>query len=463
MRTRAGELGDGVVVLAVEDVERTLVDLAVLAGNLGEPLGGFVELAVTHGENAHHVVVAVAFLFLHLVEGVLCSLVVTLVEVSHTEVVLGLVGAVLLDSLLVDGDLAVDVLGVGGGSQESGLVEHVDVVVHEVGQFFSGVVGVLHVGDEAGAAQLREDIGLQGRIDSGHVLDLTLADVRVAVHRQDAEDQLLVFDVGVVHQFLEAFPVLTDRTGGHVAGVEFLGDGVEGLVGALLTVGGELVVEGFGAIRGSVGHDLGALDFTALVGGEGLEGFLEVFHVVAAELGIADVGAVDQIHDLGFGGLGDHFLIAVGHVVVATLGVGQHIGGVGTVGDLDVGGIHEFRTFIIDLRAAYQFGFLHTRDIVEMDFLGDGGTGLGDGLEVVGDFLALIYERLADGFTADIEEHGGHLERGLREEVLRREGHGYGCVDVAGDDLKHFRIALDVDLVGSINHFLGVGAGCEPE
>ena len=46
-----GQFRASVIVLAGQDVEGALVDLAVLAGNLGEPVGGFGVLAFTHGED----------------------------------------------------------------------------------------------------------------------------------------------------------------------------------------------------------------------------------------------------------------------------------------------------------------------------------------------------------------------------------------------------------------------------
>ncbi len=149
--------------------------------------------------------------------------------------------------------------------------------------------------------------------------------------------------------------------------------------------------------------------------------------------------------------------------MVATLGADQHISGIGTVSDLDVGGILVLIALVEHFRTADQLGFLHAGDIVEVDFLGDRRTVLGDGLVVVGHFLALIDERFADGLAAHIKQNRRDFEGGLREEVLRREGHGNGGVDVAGDNFQDFRIALDVDLFGGIDHFLCLVAGCQGE
>ena len=149
--------------------------------------------------------------------------------------------------------------------------------------------------------------------------------------------------------------------------------------------------------------------------------------------------------------------------MVAAVRADEHVGGVGTVRDLDVGGILVLVTFIIHFGAADELGFLHARDIVEVYLLGDGGAVLGDGLEVVGHFFALVGERFADSLAADIEDDRRDFEGGLREEVLRREGHGDGSVDVAVDNLKHFRNALDGNLVGRVDHLLGLVAGSQSE
>ena len=197
---------------------------------------------------------------------------------------MGAVAAVFVDGLLVKADLLAIVPYEGSCTEESLFVKDVDILVNESEKLVAGVILVFYVSDESCAAELRKNGALKGSVDLRHVLDLVLANCRIAIHRKDAEDKVLVLEVGVGYERLEAFPVLTYALELRIGDILALHDLVPCLVGRLRTLVGELVVEGFSAVRRSISYDLGAGDVPSGVSCDSVESCLEVLDGLVLEL-----------------------------------------------------------------------------------------------------------------------------------------------------------------------------------
>ena len=357
---------DCLLVVTGEDVDDTLVGLGDVGAGLLEAVGCGGVVTFPHGQYAKGVL-EVAVLSPDGVEGLLCLCEVVGSEIGGAKVEPCSVAVELADGLVVELDLAVGVLDEGGSVQEGGLVENVDVVVNQLEEFLGGVVLVLDVGDEPCATQLRKDVALEFGVDGGHILDLALTHCRVAVHGEDAEDEVLVFDIGILDELLEAFPVLTDALHLGICDVLALHDLVPSLVGALRTLVGELGVEALSAFRGSVCYDLGPGEGLPLVGLDLVESLLEVLDGLALELGGTDIGGVDLVHDLAFSRLLDDGLVAVSLERHLATGLDEHVGGVQSVGDL-LGGELVGLVLVLGDTAEFEVALLHSLDIVEMEF-----------------------------------------------------------------------------------------------
>ena len=448
----------GVFVVAGEDLDDTQVLLGIRGIGAAEAVRGGGEVVTAEGDDTLGVE-RVGIVGADLSEGFLSTGEFAFGEVQGGEVELGTLGVELVHGTLVDLFLLAVVLHEGGGAEEGFLIQHVGIVVQELQEFLGGVVLVLDVGDETGAAEFREDLTLEGGEHLGHVADLVLADGRVAVHGEDAEDEFLVFDVGLLHELLEAFPVLTealDLGAGDV--LVLLAHFLEGLVrggGALV---GELVVLPLGAFRGGVGEDLGAGDGGALVGIDLVDGGEEVLHGLALELGVADVGAVHQVLDLAFGGAGDDILVGIGLRGHETVALDEHVGGVHTVGDLLDRKGHVLLTLAGDA-TEFETALLHAGDIVEVHALGDGLAGGRDNLVVVLDLLALIDERPHLGFATLIHEDGGDFQDSLRVKVIGRIGNRDEGIDATIGGDEHARVAGYLHVFSHLGHLFDRGAG----
>ena len=452
-----GEFLAGLVVVAGEDVEDTHVPLGLLGAGLGEVTGSLLVVTLLHGDHAEGVL-ELAVLGLNLTEGALRGGNLAGVQQGDTLVEAGAVAVELVDGLLVEVSLLVIVLNEGSGTEEGLFVEDVDVVVNELEELFAGVVLVLDIGDEAGAAEFRKDGALEGGVDLGHVLDLAFADGRVAVHGKDAEDQVLIFDVALGNELLEAFPVLADGLDVGVADFLALGDLAESLLTALGALVGKLGVEVLAAFRGSVGDDFGTGEGLALIGLDLIESGLKVLDGLALELLVVDVRAVHGVLDLAFGGLLDDLLVVVGLVRQVTLGVDHLVSGVAAVGDLagrELGGLG----LVAGDGPQLEDGVLHALDIVEMDMLADGLSCGGNGFIIVLHLLTLVDERLHGRFAAFVDEHRGHFEDSFRMEIIGGIRDGQVGVDVVGDHFEDLGIAGDFDIFGHLDHFLVGGAG----
>ncbi len=444
---------DSLVVVAGADVDDTLVGLGHVVASLLEVVGGGGEVTIAESEDTQSVV-KVSVLGLDGGESLGGVLEVAGVQVSGTEVEPGGVAVELADSLVVKLHLAVKILHEGSGLEESGLIENLAVVVDHLKKLVGSVVLELDVGDEAGAAELRENVVLKLGIDGRHVLDLALTDSRIAVHGEDTEDEILVADVGVLDKLLEAFPVLTDAPDFRISHFLTLDDLIPSLVSGLGTVVGKLAVEFLTTIRRSVGDDLGAHESLPLVSGDLVESVLEVLDGLTLELLALDIGGIDPIEDLALSGLLEDSLITISLERNKTSGLHELVGGVHTVSDL-LGGKGDGLLLVLGDTAELKMGLLHSLDEREMKLLGHCAASLGNDFVVVLYFLTLIHKGSHLGLATLIDNDRGDLKDSLRVEIVGRIGHCDGRINIASDCLENGRVASNNNIVSKFSHLLG--------
>ena len=116
------------------------------------------------------------------------------------------------------------------------------------------------------------------------------------IHGEDSDDEVLVLEVGLRDEFLEAFPVFGCILGVNI-GIELIE--LELLVDISLadftTLLGKFLIEGVCAIRRGVGADFYIVEHEALfVALDILESGYEVLHVLAVEFAAAQVCLSDE-------------------------------------------------------------------------------------------------------------------------------------------------------------------------
>ena len=160
----------------------------------------------------------------------------------------------------------------------------------------------LIVDGHARTAQLRQDAVGQLAESGAHVLDLALTLFGVFVHREDAQDDILVLYVRCLHELLEAFPVLCGVLGvdvgvGQFCLLELL---VNILLGVLLALVGKLVVQLHTSVRRCISRYLYVVQVEAfLVCVDFLEQLHEFCNGVVLQLALAQVGLLDEELDVG--------------------------------------------------------------------------------------------------------------------------------------------------------------------
>ena len=167
--------------------------------------------------------------------------------------------------------------------------------------------------DDLGAAQGGQDLLLQLLEYRSHVLDLLLTLGGRVVAAQHLENDVLVLDVGLLDQLLEAFPVLT------------VGCGVDLQTGLLEQLGYDLLARLAAGLRELVVELLRTVGRSVALHGDVLRGALvrEVgVHVLleGAQVGVLLVGLrharrVDRVEQLGLVDLGGYLLVVVGHIL----------------------------------------------------------------------------------------------------------------------------------------------------
>ena len=241
---RTVQLGSGVSILAVEDVNHCEVVLSLFQTGLVECGYSCVVVALAELYDTGSIIIIGVALIGYACESLLGLSILVQGEISYTEVDLGAVAVEFLNGLLVNSNLLVGVLQERTCTEKSLFVENLDVVVYESYELIVAVVGELYVGDESCAAELRKDVFLQDSVYLRHVLDLSLAYGGIAVHLEHSEDKVAVLDVRVGDEGLEAVPVLF-----YIGGVDV------GLNGDVLVV--DLLVEGVACSLGTSCGQLG--------------------------------------------------------------------------------------------------------------------------------------------------------------------------------------------------------------
>ena len=160
----------------------------------------------------------------------------------------------------------------------------------------------LIVDGEARTAQLWQD-AIGELTESGRdILNLLLALLWILIHREHAQDDVLVLDIAGLHQFLESLPVLSRVLGidGSIH-LDLLQLFVHVLLRYLLTLVGQLVVDVEATVRRCEGLNLNILDGELLttVGTDFLEQAYELLHGVVLQLALTQVGLLDEELDVG--------------------------------------------------------------------------------------------------------------------------------------------------------------------
>ena len=360
--------------------------------------------------------------------------------------------------VLVDLELVVQVFEQGGREEQLLDRQDVRVVLGQVNQFLVGVA-FHRVGDgHLRATQVGEDALLDFFVRLRDVLDFFLTLVLVAVHLEDAQDQILVRDVRSAHGLLEAFPVFTlgHRTNGRLFQFDFLATEFTGhrLVGAVGAVHGEVFVQGDFTFRRRVRLGCHTDDAHAVRrSGESDEilGGFPVFVTVLRALDVAALVSVVEGHVLD---VGHHALEVVRGDDKLLVGLNQVLGGHDTRSELERGKFPG----LVALGARHAQ--LEACVVLHGSLVRNGGR-VAERLAVLpahhgavaGCVFALVVGCFKGGFTAVPHQNRGCRHSHLLGEVLGGE---LSC-DVNGDviSLENDRRGGDfeVDLLNCLDHF----------
>ena len=269
---------------------------------------------------------------------------------------------------------------------------------------------------------------------SGKVANLLLALFGVAVHRQHAEDDILILNVAGLHEFLESFPVL-----GGVAGVD-VGIHIHLLqlatyvaLGGILALFCQLGVELERTFGRSVSRNLDIVELIALLVVLNLaQGSEEVLHGNRLEFAGANIGLVNQIPDLCLLGLGDSVLVSVlaeSHIGGSGCAAYEHRSGDNTVGHLNGVHLHRLVAYAC-IEGEVEFALLHG------GLIRKGVAHRIVATHLIGNFLIVAQHTLTLegcgltlGFSALIAKHGNNSHDRLLLHVLLGEatidGHGH--------------------------------------
>ena len=284
-----------------------------VAENLGETIGsgGGSDIALGSGEVAglqgEHTEIGlglgqVGCQALGLLDILLGCLVVATGILDGGQVVIGAgIAGIDLGGELIDILLLVE-RGLEGGTIEELLDGELGGVAVDLGEdLLVGAAYRLVVDGETGAAQLGQDAVGELAEGGADVLDLLLTLLGVLIHGEHAQDDVLVLDVAGLDELLEAVPVLGGvlgiDIGLHLDALQLL---VDILLGVLLTLGSQTVVDGEATIGRGIGRHLDILEVEALaVGIDLLEHLHKLLHGIVGQLALAEVGLLDEELDIG--------------------------------------------------------------------------------------------------------------------------------------------------------------------
>ena len=386
--------------------------------------------------------------------------VIALLECQRSQVVVGAIVLVVeFGGLLVDGFLLGCVV-----FERSRVEQFLDVELGRVGgilrlDLFVAAADGLVVDDEACAAQFGQNLVGQFAEAFAHVANLLLALLRVFIHGEHAQDDVLVLDVAGLHQLLEAVPVLRRVVGVdvglHLGALEL---SLHVAFADVLALVGQLVVEAETAFGRRIGGHLDILDGQPLtVGVDGAQHSDELLHAVVLQFALAQVGLVDEEAHVGLllpgvdalEGVGGDTGAAVHHGAAVELRRGEH-----AVGHLDGRNLHLLLVHA-GLEGEVHFALLHLGHVVERRVHRVAtAQAIGDRLVVAHHLLALERGTGAlGGASVGIAEFGNDGDRGVLLQILLGE--------LAGDGGRHFaargfeRVGRYVEVVGRQRSHLG--------
>ena len=256
---------------------------------------------------------------------------------------------------------------------------------------------------------------------------MLLALLWIFVHREHAENNVLVLDVRYLYQLLEAFPVLSGVFS--VNGSLYLSvlEGlVDKLLGVVLALSGELVVELQTAIRRSVGRNLYVLEVeTFLVGVDLLQHLNELLNRVVLEFALAESGLLDEELDVSLLLVLDDALISIlSHACLSRLyGAAAELRcSDDAVSHLHCGNVNLLASDI-SVESEVEFALLHLGNILEVGLHSVVAADLvRDGLVVALHLLALECGASAlYGLSVAIAEFWDDGDSGLFLHVFLRE------------------------------------------
>ena len=217
------------------------------SGSLGNEVFGIFNVTVLEG---HEAKVGIGFGDGFLRAGDVLEVfgscgVVAFIELDDAYVVGGaLVVGIDFGSLLVDGFLGISITLKTSSIEEFLDVELCGVALVLVFDLLVATAYYLVVDNHAGTAEFGQNAVGKLAETFAHVADLLLALIGVFIHREHAEDNILVLDVAGLYEFLEAFPVFSGvaahDVGAHAFAEELL---VHIVFGSKLTAVGEVIVE----------------------------------------------------------------------------------------------------------------------------------------------------------------------------------------------------------------------------
>ena len=286
--------------------------------------------------------------------------------------------------------------------------------------------------------------------DAGEIANLLLALLGVLIHRENAENKLLVLDIALRHEVLETLPVLGREICGQFAelsDVILLELILKVSLSILLAVLGQTGVDVERPFGRCIRSDVYLLDFLFGVAAGVLDLLIESEHLVGLKLAVADVGLIDEEVDIGVILFVDYALEFVGSQrgsygrSIGESGRGDH-----TVGNLDarkhillVALAYIERKFKLAAHHLRLIG-IHHRDgnratVIVADYRGIAAHLLPlEGISLRGHFLTV--ETQIGGY--------GHL-RVLYEELCRNAGRHRSGNAIA----HHFeRIGINGKIVG---------------
>ncbi len=347
----------------------------------------------------------------------------------------------------VDSLAACVVVGEGSGVEDFVNLQCLGVAVDEAADLCVAAADNVHTGRDARVAELGQDDVGELLEDVGEVADFAFALLGVLIHAEYAEDKLLVLDVALRYEFLEALPVLGGELRGEFAefrDLVLLELAAHVGVGVGLALFGEVAVEVVAAVGGSVGGDVDFFDYAGCVL-VGVEEFLLQFqHGVGLEFAGADVGLVDEEHDVGCVFLIDDTLEGI-----AGEGGGDACGiGEGCGGDDAVGYAYAGEDILLAALADVESELKHALRHIGGEVVGNGDGECAAAVVahdrcVAAHFLTLEAVGLRGCLRAVVDQIGCNRNLGILDEEFGR----HACGDRSGYFFAYY--------------FEGVGVHCE--